>query len=587
MCGIVGFLGARKQLKTIVEKLKNLEYRGYDSAGIASFDGSKLSVFKAMGSISELEKSIPEKAYSTCAIAHTRWATHGSASLINTHPHTSKNGVWTIVHNGIIENFEELKVQLSCTPKSDTDTAVVAQLLEDVGADSVQSFIDVINCLSGSYAIVAINSNHPDRIYFAKKKSPLYVADSKKYSLIASDPICFAGEFEKYFEVDEGECGIIQNGKIAFFDSQKNQVKKHHVLIDKSFEFSSKQHYAHFMLKEIFEQPSSLLSQVEFFKKTGVLNRFTKSFIEGFKRVRLVGCGTAYHASLVGSFYFKKMLGIEATAEIASEYIYSQPIFDDEHTLAVFVSQSGETADTILAQKIAKSHGATCLALTNVTYSSLAKNADIVIPICAGPEIAVASTKAYVCQLSALFMLCKHLENQIFNNHYNYYSAVENLSKKLFDFNQNKIDEIAKNIKNSKSVIFIGKGIDWVTAKEASLKLKEIAYINSSDYPAGELKHGYLALVENETTIFVFVTNKTIENKTINSLHEAVSRGASSVLISCFDDNSPDVLIHEHDEFLAPISCIVPLQYLAYKVSILRGNNPDKPRNLAKSVTVE
>lgn len=587
MCGIVGFLGVRKQTGFVVEKLKYLEYRGYDSAGIASFDNSKLSIFKALGSISELEKEIPSDSFSTCAIAHTRWATHGGANIINAHPHVSKNGIWTIVHNGIVENFDKLKSQLSCTPKSETDTAVVAQLLEDAGADSVQSFIDVIGCLSGSYAIVALNSNHPDRLYFARKKSPLYVADSKHYSLIASDPICFAGDFEKYYQVDDGECGIVQGGRVVFFDLKKQQVKKHRVLINDFFEFASKQNYPHFMLKEIFEQPFSLSSQVEFYKKTGILNQFTKTFFDNFQKVKIVGCGTAYHASLIGSFYLKKMLGIEASAEIASEYVYNRPIFDNEKTLAIFVSQSGETADTILAQKIAKSHGSTCVALTNVPYSSLAKNADIVLPICAGPEIAVASTKAYVCQLSALFMLCKHLENQKYNKSYDYFSALKSLSKTLLNFNKNKIDEISKNIKDSSNVIFIGKGIDSVTAKEASLKLKEIAYINSSDYPAGELKHGYLALVESGTTMFVFVTNKALEKKTINSSHEAVSRGANSVLVSCFNDLSPDILIHENDEFLSPISSIVPLQYLAYRVSVLSGYNPDKPRNLAKSVTVE
>lgn len=587
MCGIVGYLGKKKKAKEIIENLQNLEYRGYDSSGIAVLENKKIVSFKQVGCISELKKEVPEALETTCAIAHTRWATHGKSTVVNAHPHSSDDGKWTLVHNGIVENYLELKQELSGNIESQTDTAVVAQLLAERKAETIEDFMGVFAELKGSYSIVAINKNRENELFLAKNKSPLYVAENSGDYFVASDPICFVGVAKEYYEFVDGDFAHIDESGIKFYAFGKEITKKK-VMLDDSFESFSNNGFEHFMLKEIYEEPEALRRQVKFFKEHQVLEKFSKDFMSKFDEVVFVGCGTAYHASLFGANYFRKQLGIKARADVASEFIYSKPIFADEKMLFVLVSQSGETADTLMAEKIAREKGATTLALTNVLYSSLAKRADYVIPVCAGPEIAVASTKAYVCQLSALYMFASHLKNYAGGNE-NYFDDILRVADKALAFDMKKVERIAEEIKDSTKPIFIGKDLDYITAMESSLKLKEVSYINSTNYSSGELKHGFLALVEEGTPLFVFCTQSEICGKSLNASHEAISRGARQYLVTNINqEDSEDVIfIDEKNELVASILSIVPMQYMAYKVSISKGINPDKPRNLAKSVTVE
>lgn len=586
MCGIVGYFGKKKKATDVIAKLKKLEYRGYDSAGIAVINNDKLECYKEVGAIDNLLKKLPVNLETGCAIAHTRWATHGKASVNNAHPHISNNGVWALVHNGIIENFAEIKQGLQQI-SSDTDTAVVAELLEERKVNSIDEFIETFSLLKGSYSILAINKNKPNELFLAKNRSPLYIAEINGSFSIASDPICFAGEVQEYYEFDDGEFAHINRNGVKFF-AGKIEINKSKIKMEEGFEDVSSKGFSHFMLKEIYEEQEALERQVKFYKEHKVLDKFDKNFVEKFKEVVFVGCGTAYHASLFGVNYIKKQLNIRARAEMASEFIYSEPIFADKETLFVFVSQSGETADTLMAEKIAKERGATTIALTNVMYSSLAKKTDYVLPVCAGPEIAVASTKAYVCQLSVLYMFSSHLRN-VMGDNINYFEQILSVSKKALSFDENQLKRIASDIKDSTAPIFIGKDLDFITAMEASLKLKEITYINATNYASGELKHGFLALVEEGTPLFVFCTQKNIVGKSINAAHEAKTRGARQILITNQKDlNEEDVIyIDEQNELLASILSIIPLQFISYQVSIAKGINPDMPRNLAKSVTVE
>lgn len=587
MCGIVGYLGKKKQSKEVIDKLKKLEYRGYDSAGIAVLKNGKITSYKEVGCIKNLEEKVPDDLETTCAIAHTRWATHGKPTTKNAHPHSSKNGVWTIVHNGIIENYLEIKQTLKEKIASDTDTAVVAELLEEKNAETIEDFINVFSMLSGSYSIVAMNKNRPNELFLAKNKSPLYIAEENGDFLVASDPICFVGVAKSYYEFVDNDFAHIDKNGITFYSGAK-KIEKQKVALDDSFENFSNNGYEHFMLKEIFEEPEVLNRQVKFYKEHRVFDKFSKNFMSKFKEVVFVGCGTAYHAALFGANYFRKQLNIKASAEIASEFIYSKPIFADKKMLFVLVSQSGETADTLMAAKIAKDGGATTIALTNVLYSSLAKRTDYILPVCAGPEIAVASTKAYVCQLSALYMFSSHLKN-LNGANIDFYADITDVANKILKFDMKQIDKIADSIKDETTPIFIGKDLDYITAMESSLKLKEVSYINATNYSSGELKHGFLALVEEGTPLFVFCSQSEISSKSINAANEAISRGAHRILITNIkQENNKDVIfIDEPNELTASILMIAPMQYLAYKVSISKGINPDKPRNLAKSVTVE
>ena len=587
MCGIVGYIGKEKNTKSLIEILQKLEYRGYDSAGFASLKNSKFEILKRCGSIKNLFESVSENSVSNCFISHTRWATHGGCTEQNAHPHLSSNENFAVVHNGIIENYEDLKKQYNLNVKSETDTAVVAELLEKFKVKTVFDFIDTFKIIRGSYAILTISKELKDTIFVAKEKSPLYVAKNENGDiLIASDPICFVNFASDYYLFEDGEFAEINSHKIVFYDAQKNVISKNLKPLDDFFEGSSKGNFQHFMLKEIFEEKEVLLNQIKIYQEKNILNKFENDFISKFKDVKFIGCGTAYHAGLMGAKFVEKILKKRASAEIASEFVYQKPNFISKETLYIFVSQSGETADTLRALELAKKHGATTIALTNVLYSSLAKKCEYVLPILAGVEIAVASTKAYVCMLSSIYLFCAYM-----NGVTEYQKAIlniKNLANKITTFDTLKLDKIAEGLVGKTEAVFIGKDMDYVTALESSLKLKEITYINANAYPAGELKHGFLALVEKGTPVFVFMNQKELFEKTQSSMKEAEARGANSIVFSNQKtDFSNQLVVCEQDEILSQIEAVAGVQYLAYRVSVLKNINPDKPRNLAKSVTVE
>lgn len=592
MCGIACYVGSERKVSFLIDKLSRLEYRGYDSAGYTSLEKNAFLTKKAVGKLQNLKNLVLDSDKTTCAISHTRWATHGECSVVNAHPHLSHGEEWAVVHNGIIENYLDLKSKLQNLPESTTDTAVLAELLEEASPQNVSEFIDVMCGVRGSYALVAMQKNQADTLFFAKDKSPMFIAvTGAGDAMIASDPICFDGFAEEYYIIEDGEFGIIKNKKILVLNSEKNEVKKVKNKLAIGFENATKEGYPHFMLKEIMEESDVLKNQVRVYRERQILKPFTKEFLSWFKKIVFVGCGTAYHAGLMGTYYVKEILKMPSEAIISSEFLCEDESFLNSETLYIFVSQSGETADTLQALEKVKRLKATTIALTNVMYSTISRRADFVLPTCAGKEIAVASTKAYICQLSAIYMFCKNAKDRVFDCKNPCYSEILRISDKILTFNREQIENIAKQITNVTECVFIGKQADFVTALECSLKLKEVSYIGSSAYPSGELKHGYLAIIEKGTPVFVFAGNEKFNAKTISSAEEAEARGAKIILLSneqvksdLFDEI---IFIDEQNPLLAPMLATCAMQYLAYYVSISKNINPDMPRNLAKSVTVE
>jgi len=587
MCGIVGYIGSGRHVSKIVEKLKKLEYRGYDSAGIFFKNQLKNSIIKSVGNIDKLKEKISNEFKTSLSIAHTRWATHGEPNIENCHPQISHNGKWIIVHNGIIENYIQLKSELSSQPKSQTDTAVISQLLEEKNVNQIDEFIDCFKNIEGSYAILACNSLK-DRIFVAKNKSPLYIAKVSDGFVCASDPICFSDETDKYFSLEDGEFAEISVDYLYIFNKSKKILQKCAKNIEKISNINYDNKYQHFMLKEIEEQSEVVKNLVKMYKSNIIIHKLNNFDLKNIDYIKIIGCGTAYHSGLLGARYFEKICNIKSDAEIASEFLYKQPKFINEKTLVIAISQSGETADTLKALELARKYKAKTLALTNVEYSTIVSKSDEYLPICAGPEKAVASTKAYTCQLCVLYLLANYLVGEL--KYLKALNDINKLSKLMLNFDKEQIENIALKIKDKNSCIFIGKDFDCVTAAEASLKLTEVAYINCSYYPSGELKHGYLALVEKGTPIFVFATQSKINQKTFNSAKEAESRGAMQFIISNeknLQKSANIIKINCNNVFLLPILSIIPMQYLAYRVSVLKNINPDQPRNLAKSVTVE
>ena len=598
MCGITAYIGNNGVEKNLINDLKLLEYRGYDSAGIAVVSNKKLLITRAVGCIKNLEDKIVPDANASIGISHTRWATHGEATIDNAHPHSSNNGEWAVVHNGIIENYSEIRNKLiknGFSFKSETDTEIVAHMLEFYHVDNpMKTLINVCRELKGSFALAVINVNNPHTIYLAKRKSPLYLTKDENEVFVASDPICFSGKSEKYYSLSDDEfCEASQNS-LNFFDVNGNEVFKEKMILQNLSCEINKQNFEHYMLKEIYETPDVLKRIVKTYTDNNVFEKIDKSIFFNMSQIIFVGCGTAYHAGLMGANYIESFAKIQARCYVASEFRYSEPLVDNK-TLAIFVSQSGETADTLEALTLAKNKGATTIALTNVLYSSLAKKADYILPVCAGPEIAVASTKAYTAQISILNMFAKYLANLIKQTSYDYLQDILLLSQEVnIDSLQEDLKPLSKNIAEKSTAMFIGRNLDYITSEEASLKLKEITYINSQSHPAGELKHGFLALVEKDTYVFVLATQKHLLDKTLNGANEAASRGAKIIFATQFDVECKHIKnllytikLKNLKEDLMPIITIISFQMLSYLTSVERGFNPDKPRNLAKSVTVE
>lgn len=588
MCGIVGVVSDEDCQNYIFEGLKLVQYRGYDSVGICQKCGSQLKIDKVKGLIDKLIAKTIVLEGCKVAIGHTRWATHGGVCEENAHPIEGKNREWVVVHNGIVENYQQLMCDLQKEGevfKTQTDTEVIALLLSlNNFNDPIKNLIWTVKQLKGSFAICAVKKEDENCIYAVKNKSPLYAFCDGKVTMLASDPICFPeGD---YYKLEDGELCVAKKGEIIFYNINGEILQKQKQTYQKIRAMADKGEYQHFMLKEIYETPEAL-------------KRLTKNFLNinfknikklKFKNVKLIGCGTAYHSCLMGAIYFRKYLKVDAEAVYASEFRYSDYIVNSQ-TLCIFISQSGETADTIAALLKAKSKKAKTISFTNVSYSTIASLSQIVLPISAGPEIAVASTKAYSCQVAGLYLLVMAFKGEKF-----YYKAIKQvceLSTATEQFFINMAD-FAQDIAQKQKVFFIGKDCDYVTALEGSLKLKEVSYINCSALPAGELKHGTLSLIENKTPVIVISTNKKVYEKVMNSALEAKSRGAKLYLISY---KPPEICELENFEFCLslpkvaqPLLCvlaILPMQLLSYNVSILKGCDPDKPRNLAKSVTVE
>lgn len=573
MCGIVGYIGKKRPIKQNIEILRKLEYRGYDSAGVAFFDRNIKNI-KSVGQIDNLTKKITNQASRAC-ICHTRWATHGRVSEANAHPQLSPNGQFAIVHNGIVENYQEIKKKYGFdTFKSQTDSEVVAFLLEYFNGSMIDRLTKVTETLKGSFA-VAILGNSDKSIYAIKNRSPLYVASTKGGYIVASDISCCDGK--TYYCLEDGMVAKITDKKPEFYLYGK-QV--HIKPIKNNFDIKqvNLDGYTHYMKKEI-DETKKVITNIATRYGTMAESLFCDDLFKDIGQIYLVGCGTAFHACQMGALWMQKYKQIKSEACIASEFRYQNPIIN-KNSLVLLVSQSGETADTLAVAQLAKEKQAKIVAITNVKYSSLASISHKIFPLCAGPEIAVASTKAYSAMLAVLYII-SHGQDNITQSLQNLLSINDLLDIK---FEQSVVDQI----KNSKRVFFIGRNEDGITANEGALKLKEIAYIDACGYYAGELKHGTIALIEPNVVVIAIITK--LKNKTLNAVEEVLSRGASVVLITddrAIYDKYQGILLPKVDNDLINILAVLPLQQLAYDVACAFGYNPDRPRNLAKSVTVE
>lgn len=606
MCGIVGYVGHRDTKEVILQGLKTLEYRGYDSSGMALMSKGEIIVEKKAGRIQNLIDSMENQNYSSeIGIGHTRWATHGVPSDKNSHPHYSMDKSVAVVHNGIIENYQTLKKELEekgYVFSSDTDTEVISQLIQDMyNGDILDTVVKVLKKLEGSYAIGILHKNHPDELICAREHSPLVVGIGENENLIASDVSALLKYTKDVYYLEDGDVAILKSNDIEIFDKEKNSVKREKKYIEWNLEQATKCGYPHFMLKEIFEQPQAVK---ETFNKRVHNNKANFSDVLNYEDIKnidkiyIVACGTAYHAGLQGQFALQKIAKLNSIADIASEFRYNDPFIDNK-TMVIFVSQSGETSDTLAALKEAKKKGALTVAITNVVGSTISREADKVIYTMAGPEIAVASTKAYTTQVTIFYLLALYiaeLKKSISEKEYKeYISEIKNMPEKIQAILDNceKIKPSAEYFKDKTSGFYIGRGLDYKIAVEGSLKIKEVSYIHTEAFASGELKHGTIALIEDNIPVVVIATQKSLIDKSVSNIKEVKARGAHIITIG-FEDN--ENLKNVSDNFIGIPECndmfsgflsIIPLQLLAYYTSFAKGIDVDKPRNLAKSVTVE
>ena len=608
MCGIIGYVGNDQQaVEVILDGLSKLEYRGYDSAGLAIVEEGRIFVDKKSGKLSNLKESLKEKVhFANIGIGHTRWATHGVPSDVNSHPHCSCDGKVAIVHNGIIENYSALKSELIENGYkfiSDTDSEVIAQLFSYFyNGDLLETIKKVKDKLKGSYALGIIHEAEPEKIVCTRKESPLIIGIGKNSNFIASDVPAILKYTRDVIFLENDEIAILEREKVRVYDKNLNSIEKSINKIQWDMEQASKNGYPHFMLKEIEEQPEVVNKTLEFYTKEDGKEKLTDLFEKiDFSKVQeidIIACGTAYYAGLQGANYLKKIANFKSNVEIASEYRYSDPIID-ERNVVIFVSQSGETLDTLMALRLAKSKGAKTIAITNVVGSTISREADVVIYTLAGPEISVASTKAYTAQVITFYLLSLEISlklNRITEDKYkNYILKAHSLNGKIKEiFNsKEKIKGIAETIKDKKNGFYIGRGIDEKVAREGSLKMKEITYIHTEAFPAGELKHGTIALIENGTMVVVVATQEDMIEKIVSNIKELKARGA--YIISITKNSYKDIrevsdkvlYISDIDDLLAPVLAVIPAQLFAYYTAVAKGLDVDKPRNLAKSVTVE
>jgi len=591
MCGIVGYTGNKECIDILIEGLKNLEYRGYDSAGVAVIkQNGSIEIKKKQGRVRVLEKEI-SGLEGRCGIGHTRWATHGGPSDVNSHPHFS--GKFAVVHNGIIENFLELKVMLvneGVHFLSETDTEVIAHLLNrNYKGDFIKALKESLDMLKGAYALAIICSDFPEVIAVAKKDNPLIIGVKDKECFISSDIPAIANKTKDIFVLKDGEMALCNNGKVTFYDTDYNIYERELEKVDGDCFCADKGHFESYMIKEINDIPEAIERTFNFLNNL-TLPKELENLLTTTKLITIVACGTAYNSGLVGKYAIEKMARLRVNTEIASEYRYKNPIFDKDE-IFIAVSQSGETADTIAALKLAKKNGVYTVAITNVSQSSITNIADFTIPIKAGTEVAVAATKSYNCQLVAMYYLANKIMQLrgIPKEKCDEEKICQSARKLIVDSKQ--LIEFAGHFHTAHSVFFIGRGLDYAVAVEGSLKLKEISYIHSEGYAAGELKHGTLALIEKDTLVVVLMTDKELSVKTLNALHEVKARGAAILVVSQYPElgleNDLFFKLPKLDDVYMPLLEVIPLQMFAYYMARSRGLDPDKPRNLAKSVTVE
>ena len=609
MCGIVGYVGDRQAAEFLLDGLSKLEYRGYDSAGIAVYDGENIRVEKSVGRLAALRDKIKGNIpVGNLGIGHTRWATHGRPSDVNSHPHTDCHGDFAIVHNGIIENYLSLKEELIAKGhvfKSETDTEVVVHLLEEVyNGDFIAAVRAVLERIEGSYALAFMSRRHPDLLICTKQDNPLIIGLGEGENFIASDIPAIISKTRRTYILADGEVAIVRKDAVEVTNHLGAPVPKKVFEVTWNAEAAEKGGYEHFMLKEIHEQPKAVrdtMSQrITADKKSITFEELAwdANYLNSFNKIYIVACGTAYHAGLVGKYYIEKLARVLVEVDVASEFRYRDPIVD-EHTLLIVVSQSGETSDTLAALKESKRRGAKTLAITNVVGSSIAREADQVVYTWAGPEIAVASTKAYTTQLVLFFMLALYMAEikksiaaectaQLVAQ---LHEIPAQVSEILSDVDP--IKTFAKQYGFNEDVFYIGRGLDYAVSLEGALKLKEISYIHAEAYAAGELKHGTLALIVEGVPVIALATQRNVYEKTLSNIKEVKARDAVVIGIAAEGDTElekyVDHVMHvpATDEFIMPILSVIPLQLLAYYAAITRGCDVDKPRNLAKSVTVE
>lgn len=608
MCGVVGYIGNSQAAPILLDGLSKLEYRGYDSAGVAIYSNGGLVVEKSKGRLQILSDKLDggKSIVGTSGIGHTRWATHGAPSDVNSHPHTNTSGKIAVVHNGIIENYLKLKEFL--TKKgyafvSDTDTEVIAHIFDYYyNGDILETIIKVLEKIEGSYALGIICKDKPDEIFAVRKDSPLIVGLSDEGNFIASDIPAVLPYTRNLYLLEDKEIVRLCRDGVTVYNTDKEVIKKEIFEVNWDVSAAEKGGYEHFMFKEILEQPKALRDTINPRIKDGkiVLDdiSLTKEYIENIDKVYIIACGSAYHVGVVGKYIIEKLARIPVEVDLASEFRYRDPIISDR-TLVVIISQSGETADTLAALREAKRRGARILSVVNVVGSSIARDSDDVIYTWAGPEIAVATTKAYSTQLSVMYIIATFLakEKGLIDesgekNIIDILLKLPPLIEQVLEHKEN-IQYFASKYYNSKDVFFLGRGVDYAVALEGSLKLKEISYIHSEAYAAGELKHGTISLIEDGTLVVALATQGALYEKMISNVKEVKARGAVVLALAQEGDTQIEqeadfvIYIPKCDDLIAPSLAVVPLQLFGYYISVARGCDVDKPRNLAKSVTVE
>lgn len=588
MCGIASYAGDKNVIKTIMTGLKSLEYRGYDSSGIAYMKNDKINIIKKEGPIKNLDKILDYDDEANIGISHTRWATHGGATDINAHPH--RQGRITLVHNGIIENYNELReglIEKGYVFNTETDTEVAAGIIDDLyneEGDMLKALNKATYVLKGSYAFNIINDDYPDTIFGIRKDSPLIVGTSNEGNILASDIPAIIHVTNKYIILNNYDIVVLTKDNIKYYDRDLNEIYKDIKIFDNDSEEISKNGYDHYMLKEINEEGEVVKRILSLYTKDNKVGDIFN--IKKYKSIDIVACGSAAFAGYIGKYYIEKYANIRTNVHYASEYRYQKNFFDKD-TLVILISQSGETADTLAAMKLANEHDIDTLSIVNRRDSSIARESKYVIYTPAGIEIAVATTKAYLAQVIILILLAIKNSSMEEEGIRELKLLPNIITKYINDFNYK---EIAKLVSDKKNIFYLGRGIDYYLALEGSLKLKEISYIHSEAFPAGELKHGSISLIDENFGVIAIVLDKSISDKTISNLKEVSSRGAEVIAITNIDKDdfsTHKILLDNHSEFLTPLTAIIPMQLLAYNTALIKGYDIDKPRNLAKSVTVE